>query len=891
MVGRGFKLDEDDWFDGMMAAVRPGHAPSLWIGLKGEEEPADVRIGLHPKQWATFNSRATEILFGGSAGPGKAVHVSTPLPTPAGWTTMGDVRVGDELLGAHGDVVKVLAKSRAEVRPVYRITFHDGATIVADDEHEWWVFDNADRAALTRRNPEWRAARRERRPSRAKTSGGSPGDRNKKHPSKALPPPTGKVITTKEMARKFLKNGRRNYSVQVARSLQLPERDFEIDPYTLGAWLGDGDSNSASITCSEDAILAGIQRGGYAIRKRKTKGRYGISLLQKQLRKEGVLNNKHIPARYLRGSELQRLSLLQGLMDTDGCCSPKDGSCEFSTTRIELAEGIVELLATLGIRAQYRSGRAKLYGKDCGPKYRVIFTTLLKVFTVERKGCNQPTKVRNTQRWRMITNVERIEPCKVQCVQVEGGLYLAGRQFIPTHNSLLLRASAIFWCHELQGLQWYLFRRTYPDLVKNHMEGAGSFPELLAPWMDMGYVKINHSLGWISIGRSKIHLCHCQHEKDVYNYQGAEIHVLTMDELTQFTMSQYRFLRSRVRLGGFDMHKHPRKAEFPRIINATNPGGLGHHWVRAGWIDPKPPMEIWSTPKEEGGMDRQFIPALLTDNPTMSENDPEYSSRLEGLGDPMLVRAMLEGRWDIVAGGYFDDCWNEFEHVLQPFDIPESWMIDRSFDWGSARPFSVGWWAESDGTPAIINGVERHFCKGSIFRINEWYGCVEGKPDVGLRLSARDIAKGILEREEKMGFRNRVKAGPADSQIWVDEDTHCIEREFRKAGVRWIKCEKYPGSVVHGCNIMRQLMRAAVENHTEFPCMFVFDRCRDFIRTIASLPRSQRNPEEIDKGAEDHAIDDARYRSQRVRLPTARSGMAPRPGVEKMLGSMARGWA
>ncbi|MDV6320739.1 terminase family protein, partial [Chromohalobacter sp. HP20-39] len=162
---------------------------------------------------------------------------------------------------------------------------------------------------------------------------------------------------------------------------------------------------------------------------------------------------------------------------------------------------------------------------------------------------------------------------------------------------------------------------------------------------------------------SKIHLCHCQYEKDVIKYQGAQIHVLLIDELTHFTEKIYRYLRGRCRLGGLKVPERYRGL-FPRIICGSNPGGVGHNWVKAAFIDIAPPKAITQMPPKEGGKRRQYIPAKLADNPSMAESDPDYSSTLEGLGSPELVRAMRDGDWDIVAGGMFDDLWSRPVHVL-----------------------------------------------------------------------------------------------------------------------------------------------------------------------------------------------------------------------------------
>ena len=440
-------------------------------------------------------------------------------------------------------------------------------------------------------------------------------------------------------------------------------------------------------------------------------------------------------------------------------------------------------------------------------------------------------------------------------------------------KSHLLRIAGIAWCHAIPGLQFYLFRRTFDDLYKNHMEGPTGFPALLAEWIDRGYAKINLGKNFISIGeRSKIHLCHCQYESDVLKYQGAEIHVLAPDELTHFTRYQYRFLRARVRLGGLVVP--PRfKGMFPRVLGATNPGSIGHNWVKAAWVDSAPEGEIWTAPREDGGMRRQYVRALLEDNPTLTENDPDYEFKLEGLGDPALVRAMRFGDWDIVAGGMFDDVWDRAVHVVKPFPIPTGWYLDRSFDWGSSKPFSVGWWAEADGNPFRAPGpegveIERVWPKGTLVRVGEWYGWKKGEANVGLKMSARDIARGILERELAMGLAQRVKDGPADPAIFTEEDAHCIATEFESAKfdeypgrrVRWTKGVKIRDRV-QGWQLMRNRLQASQRYPVEDPGLFVFDTCTDgFIRTVPVLPRDERKRDDVDTKSEDHCGDESRYR-------------------------------
>lgn len=427
-------------------------------------------------------------------------------------------------------------------------------------------------------------------------------------------------------------------------------------------------------------------------------------------------------------------------------------------------------------------------------------------------------------------------------------------------KSHLMRVAMINWCAHIPNLQCYLFRRKFPDLWKNHMEGPTAFPSMLAEWMDEGKANINSSKNYIEFWNgSKILLCHCQHDKDRFDYQGAEIHVLGVDELTTFSEVIYRYVRGRVRLGGLKLPKGYR-GRFPRIVNSANPGGIGHNWVKATFIDKAPPYVKMRVGKKEGGMIRQFIPARLEDNQALIGNDPEYEDRLEGLGNKALVEAMRRGDWDIVAGGMFDDVWNRDRHILKPFVIPASWMIDRTFDWGSSKPFSVGWWAESDGTEAtMLDGTKRNFPRGTVFRIAEWYGW-NGKANEGTKMLASEIARGIIEREEAMGLRGRVQDGAADSSIYDTEDGNCIADKMALQGITWVKANKSPGSRKQGWELMRDMFKAALQFSAEEAGLYIFQNCVHFIRTVPTLTRLERDTDDIDTNEEDHVADETRYR-------------------------------
>lgn len=434
-------------------------------------------------------------------------------------------------------------------------------------------------------------------------------------------------------------------------------------------------------------------------------------------------------------------------------------------------------------------------------------------------------------------------------------------------KSHLLRIAAVSFAYLVPGLQVYLFRRTSPDLLKNHMEGPSSFPVLLAEWVEISFVKINYTENSITFrngptgtfaGGSKIFLCHCQYEKDKTNYQGAEIHLLLFDELTHFTDSIYRYLRGRVRLGSLAVPDEY-KGRFPRVISGANPGGVGHNWVKSTFVDGCEPMEHRQMEKGEGGMVRQYIPAKLTDNPTLMENDPDYADRLSALGSPELVKAMLEGDWNIISGGMFDDVFNRDVHIVKPFRPPSSWKINRSFDWGSSKPFAVGWWAESDGTEATMaDGSKRTFPPGTLFRIYEWYGWDGKTPDKGVKMSAKEIGRGVKEREARFSFQ--VMPGPADSAIWTEENGNCIAQDFEEEGLVWQKANKKPGSRINGWEKMRGMFKACLQSPMEEPGLFVFSNCLQFIRTIPTLPRDENKYDDVNTKSEDHIADETRYR-------------------------------
>lgn len=465
-------------------------------------------------------------------------------------------------------------------------------------------------------------------------------------------------------------------------------------------------------------------------------------------------------------------------------------------------------------------------------------------------------------------------------------------------KSFFIRVLACLLCGLIPGLQVYLFRRLHGDLNKNHMQGPKSFPVLLAPFIAAGLVQIveNEIRFW---NGAMIFLCHCQHEKDVAKYQGAEIHVLLMDELTHFTESIYRFLRQRVRAPGLRIPDSAAKmfrerfgldlrAKIPLIICGSNPGSVGHQWVKASWVDLLEPFEVRQMSDQEGGMLRQYVPARLEDNPMLMTEDPGYEKRLQGLGSAELVKAFRHGDWNIIAGAFFDNVRQD-RHQLPSFTPPAHWTRFRSMDWGSAKPFSVGWWCVAEAEwVKFSDGSERMLPKGALIRYREWYGCQRDedgrpKPDAGLKLSAEAVARGIKSREAGETIDEQLSV--ADPSMWKEDGGPSIAE-------RMLKCDpKQPTALVGPRfrpadntripgwqQVYARLQWEDMEDQA--PALYVTADCRDWWRTVPALQHDESKPEDIDTRMEDHAGDDTRYACMGrpiSRVPSPKTPSGPKP--------------
>lgn len=820
----------------------------------------NLNFDLHPRQADALNIQVTELLYGGAAGGGKLLRLNELVPTNKGYKKVSEIRVGDVLYDEKGKPCNVLGLSAIEKEPVsYELTFDNGVKIKACKDHQWLTYTSKELAQLTRRTPEFRERRKLGREKRGK--GLRPdlviANQNKKH--NYLNIPEGSAKTTEEIYNTLrTARGRTNHAIPVCEAVEYQHKDYKLDPYCLGAWLGDGDSDSGSITGIDSEVWESFESQGFEVRHRKEAKRHRIIGLLPILKELGVYKNKHIPEEYLFGSIEQRIALLQGLLDTDGTCD-KDGAIQFTNTNKNLSDGVYELVCSLGIKAHRTEKIPKLYGKACKKAYLVKFITEKPVFRIKRKLARQKKKISSRTRFHYIVDCKPSTPEPMRCIEVDSPrkLFLVTNSYIPTHNSHLSRVLAILWCLEIEGLQVYFFRRLYDDLKKNHIEGPTGFVAMLAPW-----INTKHPDSKLTGGRlveivdgeirfwngSKIFLCHLQHQKDLTKYYGPEFHVLFLEEATQFTEYMIRFLRSRLRMPEVIRKKIPAKYlkpkeewkdknvpdyYFPRAIYTSNPGGVGHAYIKRAFLTGFKPYEIHRGPADDGGHLRAYIPAKVDDNPAV--NREEYKANLAGL-PPALVKALLEGNWNAVIGAYFPEI-NPAVHIVPPFQIPDWWVRFMSMDWGACGdgdPFAIGWWAVSDGSIPM-------FPRNSLICYRTWYG--RGLP----KITARQVSEGIRLREGNEQIVYRVAGGDILEKRGHGESIFEI---FQNTGIYFQRADMRR---VSGW----QQIRERLLGFSEIPCIYWFQQCEDALDTMVNLQHDPNNPNDC-KG-DDHFADMVRY--------------------------------
>ena len=384
-----------------------------------------------------------------------------------------------------------------------------------------------------------------------------------------------------------------------------------------------------------------------------------------------------------------------------------------------------------------------------------------------------------------------------------------------------------------------ILRRTFPQLQEIIDRCHRIYPLMGGNWKAT-------EKRWLFPSGAMIDIGHMQHEVDKYNYQGKEYHRVAFDELTQFTETMYTYLFSRVRTTDPEI--------VCQVLATTNPGGIGHYWVKDRFVTITTPRKTYYDPKT--GLTRVFVPATLDDNPSLSMSDPGYVARLEALNEIEKLR-LRHGVWDAFEGQVFPEL-SQRVHGCEDIEIPPEWERYCVLDWGFAKPFSVGWYAVD------YDGV--------IYRYREWYGCKREESgdnegaDTGLKMVAAEVASGILDREKGEKIRFRF----ADPSVWhpraesrkSESRGITVEEDFSREGVYFLKADndRLHGKMqVHKRLKIEESLDEETGEFFEYPMVRVLNSCKGFWRTFPQLRESERNPEDVDTNQEDHIYDEFRY--------------------------------
>lgn len=356
-----------------------------------------------------------------------------------------------------------------------------------------------------------------------------------------------------------------------------------------------------------------------------------------------------------------------------------------------------------------------------------------------------------------------------------------------------------------------LLRRTFKQLDGNHIQPMFR----LYPWMAQWYNKSEQRVYFPN--GSMLQFGHCEHEKDVYNYQGLEFDDIGVEEVTQFTETIWTLLRGSNRPTG--------RSVKPVMWATGNPGGTGHSFAKRLWIDRE------FKDNERPGQ-YEYIPAKVSDNPALLAADPDYVSMLEGVEDEGIRRAWLEGDWDIYPGQFFSGLRRD-KVDIPSFSIPHSWAIFHAIDHGTTKPTSFGRYAVSN--------------EGKIFRLWGYY-----QPERATHLHAKVISERVAQCPFSRGLNAR--RGMADPSMWIKQKTDSDKGrapidEYRKVGLRFKPA----------INAREQGWALCIDALSQGQFFTFEGHNRDFWRTIPSLPRDEKNWDDIDTHAEDHAADEWRY--------------------------------
>jgi len=787
-------------------------APSVPAQVKPADidiqEAQDVIFKPNPGPQTEFLSASEqEVLYGGAAGGGKIGYEYQSILTPEGWKGWADLQVGDVICDpVTGGTQTITHLFAWETLPVWEIEFDDGTVFDTAEEHLWRyriARDGADRA---------------------------------------------RIASTSDME-KHMSERKQSAIIQTTTPVEFAKRDIKIPPYLLGCLLGDGciTTPSISYTSHEDDwpfyydffdqpdVKVSKQTVRFVGKER--------GFLVEGLRHYGLLGKKSaekfVPEDYLWNSLETRKELLRGLMDTDGYRDPQRARAEFTTVSPYLNDAVVFLARSLGYRVTTYEKVGSYRGVSgdkvfCQKVYRTYITGehVDDIFKLPRKK----TGVVGKQLGRKVVRVNKDtgRTAKGRCISVSGehNLYITD-DFVVTHNSYAMLADPVRNFNSPHAKQ-LLVRRSTEELRE-----LIATSKLLYPRAIPGIKWSERDKTWTAPSGATLWMSYLDRDDDVMRYQGQAFTWIGFDELTQWpTPFPWDYLRSRLRTTSSSGLKLYQRA-------TSNPGGPGHHWVKKMFVDPEVPGKaFWATDTETGEVvtwpkghskegqplfKRKFIPATLFDNPYLSE-DGMYEANLLSLPEHQR-RRLLEGDWDVNEGAAFPE-FNRHIHVIEPYDIPDSWVKFRACDYGYGSHTGVLLFAV---TPAEQLVVYRELYVSKV--------------------TATDLADMILEIESG----EKIRYGVLDSSLWHQRGDRgdSLAQQMIQKGCRWRPSDRSKGSRVAGKNEIHN--RLMIDEFTGEPKLVFFNTCKNVIAQLPAIPLDKNNPEDVDTNSEDHLYDALRY--------------------------------
>lgn len=837
----------------ILGAKSSAKAQVLWEHIDGKLTPINS-LTRKPIAWAPQPGSAEifmactipEVLFTGPRGTGKGLPVNEPVWIPFGQVPIGTLKIGTMVCCPDGTKSKVIGIYPQGERQTFEIEFDDGAVARCDDQHIWPIHVQGMKTKRTAHSYSLRPMS---------------DVLDKFNRGIKLHVPTLDALGT----------------TTAARLLKWP-----VKPYLLGLLLGDGSMSQEQGVryCTVDEELADTVTR-YGAKEGKPDSRNGLRNFRfsakgsvyyglRKLKLFGkTAREKFVPRLYLNGNAKVRLALLQGLMDTDGTVDTF-GGISFCSASQRLAKDVQNLVWSLG-------GKATVSHKASVDAYIVYIQpgNKFSCFRLKRK-CDRVKRYMHKILWRRIVRITPLDKQETVCIKIDHplGLFVT-RDYTVTHNTDCFLMDFAQHCERGFGQEWHgvIFRRTYPELDDIIGKSRKWFPRIFGD-------RVKYNAGqstWVWKSGERLRFRHFFDRNDYDHYHGSNIPWIGWEELTTWpALDGY--------LSMFSCNRSTCNGLPLKIRATTNPYGVGFNAVKRRFRLPVPPGKILGeyitdskAPDGSNEGPRIAINSSLAENRMLLEADPGYVQRIRtSAANPAQADAWVNGSWDIVAGGLFDDVWEPETHVLHALKtcpirrFPRGWRFTRSYDHGQSHPFSVGWWGESDGTPFEFEGRSYGHVRGDMFRLAEWYGCTSDDDNKGLRMPATAIAQGIRERENDWGIAGRVEPGPADSAIFngaESDRTITVANDMQQEGVNWIRADKGPNSRPQGWQQIRKYLTAAKTDESgyrERPGLFVLPRCIHFIRLLPAMPRDDKNLDDCPKNACDHIGDETRYMLRHV---------------------------